>query len=185
MARGKQIEGYKKSDLIKAQEKRTRRTFTETEKMKIVKTYIQTGSYIETCAKLGIRYSTCRAIVAKDKDLQAKWRKAREKEAQRMFDQINIYSKKFLKFCKVYFDVLADEDNIRKLASKDLEKVTRIFAVNMDKFIALNKMEVNKDFNGDRNINIVIKSKNKPLYDKEELEKENTELDEENVYFEM
>ena len=73
-----------------------------------------------------------------------------------MFAFLSIHGKKFAKFCSVYFDLLSDEKTIRELWAKDPEKVTKMFAINVDKFLMLDKIRMSYGLNEDGDQTITV-----------------------------
>lgn len=140
--------------------KTERRRLTEEEKKKVIATYLNVGTYDETARRTGFSRGTVKNVVAKDPDFIKKYNKKREQEAMELFGKLSIKSKEFSKFCDVYFDVLTDEETVRDLATRDLEKVTRIFAIMIDKYMLINNFRVDK-VEGESSVNITIVRKNK------------------------
>jgi len=131
---------------------------TEKEKKRVVAKYLSCMSYKATGEQFGLTPSGVKYIVQHQKDFAEMYQKQREKEARELFGALSVKSKKFVKFCDVYFDLLADEETIRELWKKDPEKVTRMFAINIDKFLLLDKvrLQYNQEDNGDQNITIEV-----------------------------
>lgn len=133
---------------------------TEKERKKVIAAYLHCMSYKAVGERYGLTPSGVKHIVNSDPDFAAKYRKQREKEAKELFGALSVKGKKFVKFCDVYFDLLADEQTIRELWKKDPEKVTRIFAINFDKMLNLDKIRVSIAQEaadaGDQNITINV-----------------------------
>lgn len=151
-----------KEQLETIREDRNKR-LTEKERMKVVAAYINCMSYKAVAERFGLTASGVKHIVQSDPNFAEKYQKQREKEAKELFGVLSVKSKKFVKFCDVYFDLLADEETIRQLWAKDPEKVTRMFAINLDKFLLLDKvrMQFGEDENGDQSITINVVRKEK------------------------
>lgn len=137
-----------------------RRRLTEEEKKKAIVAYLNCGTYDEAARRTGFSRATIKNAVAKDPDFIKKYNKKREQEALELFGKLSIKSKEFAKFCDVYFKVLTDEDTVRDLAQRDLEKVTRIFAIMIDKYLLINNFRVDKT-DGESSVTINIVRKNK------------------------
>ena len=132
--------------------------------MEVVMYYVCNMSYKATGEHFGLSPSGVKYIVDNHPEYEEIFQKQRAKEAKRLFAFLSIQGKKFAKFCSVYFDLLADEKTIRDLWAKDPEKVTKMFAINVDKFLMLDKIRMSYGLNdeGDQTItvNVVRKEKN-------------------------
>ena len=91
----------------------------------------------------------------------AQYLKKREEEANELFGAISAKSAKFTRFCDAYFDELTNPEMVKRLARTDMEKLTKVFAINLDKFVLLNRMRLENGDNGDSSINITITKKRK------------------------
>ena len=140
------------------------KSLTEEERMEVVMYYVCNMSYKATGEHFGLSPSGVKYIVDNHPEYEEIFQKQRAKEAKRLFAFLSIQGKKFAKFCSVYFDLLADEKTIRDLWAKDPEKVTKMFAINVDKFLMLDKIRLSYGLNdeGDQTItvNVVRKEKN-------------------------
>lgn len=136
---------------------------TPKEKMKVVACYVTNMSLKATAERFGLTPRAVKYIVDHEPKFAEMYQKQREKEAKELFGFLSIKGKKFAKFCDVYFDLLADEDTIRELWKKDPEKVTKMFAVNVDKFLMLDKVRMSYGLNdeGDQTITVNVVRKEK------------------------
>lgn len=136
---------------------------TEEEKMKVVLKYVQCMSYKATAEQFHLTPTAVKYIVEGHPQYEEMFQKQREKEAKKLFAFLSIKGRKFAKFCDVYFDLLADEKTIRELWAKDPEKVTKMFAVNVDKFLMLDKVRMSYGLNedGDQTITVNVVRKEK------------------------
>lgn len=154
----------KRKEKIESLKEDQGKRLTEEERMKVVLYYVQCMSYKATAEKFGLTPSGVKHVVDTHPKYEEMFQKQREKEAKKLFAFLSIKGKKFAKFCDVYFDLLADEKTIRELWAKDPEKVTKMFAVNVDKFLMLDKVRMSYGLNedGDQTItvNVVRKEKN-------------------------
>lgn len=149
---------------IKSSKEDQSKRLTEEERMEVVMYYICNMSYKATAERFGLTPSGVKYIVDNHPQYEEMFQKQREKEAKRLFAFLSIQGRKFAKFCNVYFDLLANEKTIKELWAKDPEKVTRMFAINVDKFLMLDKIRMSYGLNdeGDQTItvNVVRKEKN-------------------------
>lgn len=137
---------------------------TEEEKMKVVLKYVRCMSYKATAEQFHLTPTGVKHIVDTHPQYEEMFQKQREKEAKKLFAFLSIQGKKFAKFCDVYFDLLSDEKTIREFWAKDPEKVTKMFAVNVDKFLMLDKVRMSYGLNdeGDQTITVNVIRKERP-----------------------
>ena len=136
---------------------------TPKEKMKVVACYVTNMSLKATAERFGLTPRAVRYIVDHEEKFAEMYQKQREKEAKELFGALSVKGKKFIKFCNIYFDLLADEDTIREFWKKDPEKVTKMFGVLVDKFVVLDKVRMSYGLNedGDQEITVNIVRKEK------------------------
>lgn len=156
MAKAKDV--LKQKEHIECERTDTRKRLTPKERMKVVAKYVTCMSYKATAECFGLTVMGVKHIVQSEPKFAEMYQKQREKEAKELFGRLSVHGKKFVKFCDIYFDCLSDEQTIRELWKKDPEKVTRIFAINLDKFLLLDKARLSYglDDNGDQNITINV-----------------------------
>ena len=148
----------KQQKRIKSEKEDRGKRLTEAERMEVVMYYVSCMSYKATAEQFGLTPSGVKHVVDTHPKYEEIFQKQREKEAKKLFAFLSIKGKKFAKFCDVYFDLLADEKTIRELWAKDPEKVTKMFAINVDKFLMLDKVRLSYGLNdeGDQTINVNI-----------------------------
>lgn len=136
---------------------------TEEERMEVVMYYVCNMSYKATAEKFGLTPTGVKHIVDTHPQYEEIFQKQREKEAKKLFAFLSIQGKKFAKFCSVYFDLLANEKTIKELWARDPEKVTKMFAINVDKFLMLDKIRMSYGLNedGDQTITVNVIRKEK------------------------
>lgn len=145
-------------EVIECERTDTNKRLTPKERMKVVAKYVTCMSYKATAEVFGLTVMGVKHIVQNEPKFAEMYQKQREKEAKELFGRLSVHGKKFVKFCDIYFDCLADEKTIRELWKKDPEKVTRMFAINLDKFLLLDKarMMYSLDSEGDQNITVNV-----------------------------
>jgi DNA replicative helicase MCM subunit Mcm2 (Cdc46/Mcm family) len=116
-----------------------KRYLTEKERRMVVAKYLEAGTYTAAANFAGITQKAARQIIENEPDFMKLYQKQREQEAKQLFGFLSAKSKKFIRFCDIYFDVLTDETIIRDLARRDLGKLATVFAINADKFVLINK----------------------------------------------
>ncbi len=156
MAKAKDI--LKQKEHIECERNDTNKRLTPKERMQVVAKYVTCMSYKATAEVFGLTVMGVKHIVQNEPKFAEMYQKQREKEAKELFGRLSVHGKKFVKFCDIYFDCLSDEQTIRELWKKDPEKVTRMFAINLDKFLLLDKARLSYglDDNGDQNITINV-----------------------------
>ena len=138
-----------------------RRELTPKERKKVVATYLEKGTLSATSKITGLSVPGVRKVLDKEPEFLQQYEKKREQEAQELFGAISAKSAKFTKFCDAYFDELTNPEMVKRLARTDMEKLTKIFAINLDKFVLLNKMRLETDGAGDNTLSITITRKAK------------------------
>jgi len=148
---------------IKSVKEDQSKRLTEEEKMEVVMYYVCNMSYKATAERFNLTPSGVKYIVDNHPEYETIFQRQREKEAKKLFAFLSIQGKKFAKFCNVYFDLLSDEKTIRELWKKDPEKVTKMFAINVDKFLMLDKVRMSYGLNdeGDQQLTINVVRKEK------------------------
>lgn len=148
----------RQKESIECDREDTRKRLTPAEQKKVVAKYLTCMSYKATAECFGLTVMGVKYIVQHEPEFADMFQKQREKEAKELFGALSVKGKKFAKFCDIYFDCLADEKTIRELWAKDPEKVTRMFAINLDKFLLLDKARLTYgvDDGGDQNITINV-----------------------------
>ncbi len=156
MAKAKDI--LKQKEHIECEKDDRQKRLTPKERLKVVAKYVTCMSYKATAEVFGLTVMGVKHIVKNEPKFAEMYQKQREKEAKELFGRLSVHGKKFVKFCDIYFDCLSDEQTIRELWKKDPEKVTRMFAINLDKFLLLDKARLSYglDDNGDQNITINV-----------------------------
>ncbi len=156
MAKAKDI--LKQKEHIECEKDDRQKRLTPKERLKVVAKYVTCMSYKATAEVFGLTVMGVKHIVQNEPKFAEMYQKQREKEAKELFGRLSVHGKKFVKFCDIYFDCLSDEKTIRELWKKDPEKVTRMFAINLDKFLLLDKARLSYglDDNGDQNITINV-----------------------------
>lgn len=156
MAQAKDI--LKQKEHIECEKDDRQKRLTPKERLKVVAKYVTCMSYKATAEVFGLTVMGVKHIVQNEPKFAEMYQKQREKEAKELFGRLSVHGKKFVKFCDIYFDCLSDEQTIRELWKKDPEKVTRMFAINLDKFLLLDKARLSYglDDNGDQNITINV-----------------------------
>lgn len=156
MAKAKDI--LKQKEHIECEKDDRQKRLTPKERLKVVAKYVTCMSYKATAEVFGLTVMGVKHIVQNEPKFAEMYQKQREKEAKELFGRLSVHGKKFVKFCDIYFDCLSDEQTIRELWKKDPEKVTRMFAINLDKFLLLDKARLSYglDDNGDQNITINV-----------------------------
>ena len=137
----------------------TEHVITAKERAKVLYEYVNTGTYIAASRKCGIPQRMVKRIVESDPDILAKYQKKREEEAKHLYGALSAKSKKFMQFCDAYFDELCNPAMVKRLAATDMEKLTKIFAINLDKFVLLNKAQMESGAAADNTLNITITRK--------------------------
>lgn len=138
-----------------------KRALTSKERRKVVQMYLERGTLTAVAKETGLTIHGVRKVLDLEPEFMAQYQKKREEEANELFGAISAKSAKFARFCDAYFEQLTNPANIERLAKTDMEKLTKVFAINLDKFVLLNKMRVETDGNGDSSINITITRKSK------------------------
>lgn len=158
MAKIKANDLLKQKEVIECERTDQMKRLTTKERKKVIVKYLNCMSYKATAEQFGLTVMGVKHIVQSDPDFAKMYQKQREKEAKELFGILSVKSKKFAKFCDIYFDCLADEESIRSLWRKDPEKVTRMFAINVDKFLLLDRARIQYgiDDEGDQNITINV-----------------------------
>lgn len=158
MAKTKAKEILNQKEQIECARTDQMKRLTPAERKKVVAEYVRCMSYKATAERFGLTVMGVKHIVKSEPEFQSMYNKQREKEAKELFGVLSIKSKKFAKFCDIYFDLLADEETIRKLWERDPEKVTRMFAINIDKFLLLDRTRLQYGLNdeGDQSITINV-----------------------------
>lgn len=158
MAKMKAKDILSQKEVIECERTDTNKRLTPKERKRVVAKYLTCMSYKATAEQFGLTVMGVKHIVKNEPDFAKMYQEQREKEAKELFGVLSVKSKKFAKFCDIYFDCLADEKTIRELWKKDPEKVTRMFAINLDKFLLLDRarMSYSLDGEGDQNITINV-----------------------------
>lgn len=158
MAKSKKDNITEQKEQIECTREDQMKRLTPLERKKVIAKYVTCMSYTATAEYFGIRVRAVQNIVKNDPEFATMYQKQREKEAKELFGKLYVNSRKFAKFCDIYFELLSDEKTIRKLWEKDPEKVTRMFAVNIDKFLLLDRTRLQYGLNeeGDQNITINV-----------------------------
>lgn len=138
-----------------------RRALTSKERKKVVQLYLERGTLLAVAQETGLTVHGVRTVLDREPDFMAQYLKKREEEANELFGAISAKSAKFTKFCDAYFDELTNPEMVKRLARTDMEKLTKVFAINLDKFVLLNRMRLENGDNGDSSINITITKKRK------------------------
>ena len=138
-----------------------RRALTSKERKKVVQLYLERGTVLAVAQETGLTVHGVRTVLDREPDFMAQYLKKREEEANELFGAISAKSAKFTRFCDAYFDELTNPEMVKRLARTDMEKLTKVFAINLDKFVLLNRMRLENGDNGDSSINITITKKRK------------------------
>ena len=138
-----------------------RRALTSKERKKVVQLYLERGTLLAVAQETGLTVHGVRTVLDREPDFMAQYLKKREEEANELFGAISAKSAKFTRFCDAYFDELTNPEMVKRLARTDMEKLTKVFAINLDKFVLLNRMRLENGDNGDSSINITITKKRK------------------------
>lgn len=149
---------------IKSEKEDRGKRLTEEERMEVVMYYVCNMSYKATAEHFHLTPTGVKHVIDTHPQYEEIFQKQREKEAKKLFAFLSIQGKKFAKFCSVYFDLLADEKTIRELWARDPEKVTKMFAINVDKFLMLDKVRMSYGLNdeGDQTITVNVVRKERP-----------------------
>lgn len=154
MARAKDV--LKQKEVIECERTDTNKRLTPKERKKVVAKYLMCMSYKATAEDFGLTVTGVKHIIQNEPEFAKMYQAQREKEAKELFGVLSVRSKKFVKFCDIYFDCLADEESIRELWRKDPEKVTRMFAINLDKFLLLDRARMMYSLDGEGNQEITV-----------------------------
>lgn len=137
----------------------TEHVISTKERARVLHEYVNTGTYVAAARKCGVPQRMVKKIVESDPDILTEYQKQREEEAKHLYGALSAKSKKFMQFCDAYFDELCNPTMVKRLAATDMEKLTKIFAINLDKFVLLNKAQMESGAVADNTLNITITRK--------------------------